>query len=705
MTKTLNAQQITLNLVSLIQQAADPSAGGGVAAAIGSLYLRDGTGQMWLKTGAGATAWQKLVQSFSWYVVKDYGATGDGVTDDTTAIQAAITACNAAGGGVVFFPPGTYAVTQLALTGTANVQIRGSGTSSIIKWVWNAATAAGSMITISAGATNTRLEYIRLDGSSLTNPSAARDNHLVKVVGAGGGVTTTHFYQCQFGAMAAASGDGIHIVGTAGNLVSRLWIIDNNFDGCSRFSVGVEQGWQYGFIQANYMTNCTTEIGFVSTANVNTNAITICENRLVHTSATRHAMRLEGDATGLITRITCGNNSIIGGFVSVSNTQWAAFVGNLTTSGAFASTDGVWRFFDACSFSTFAGGNLIDRDPGASAGPLIAIEKATSSPSMLRVGGCVLLNEKDGSFIKVVDATQIAIGTNVCHSTDAGASAAFGIDVQAVTVNMTSILVGPGNQFTTSANQMLAAVRFLANGANVTDVSCVGNQADSTDYGVQFEIGGGGGTFNGQVMYSGNNMDSGVGDIHNVGVTVRPRIGLNAGTFGSQYFQGTGSPEGVVTARVSSVYARTDGGQASSLYYKESGTGNTGWVALGGDPIVFGANDLTTVATAVFLAPGFVATAGAGEIKVTATRPGTIRNLRVQIATAGTDSQTVTYTVRKNGVDTALTTTKDNAANGAASDTTHSFTVVAGDLLSISVVKAGAVTAGQTGVTASVELV
>lgn len=42
---------------------------------------------------------------------------------------------------------------------------------------------------------------------------------------------------------------------------------------------------------------------------------------------------------------------------------------------------------------------------------------------------------------------------------------------------------------------------------------------------------------------------------------------------------GTGTPEGVVTANVGSLYLRTDGGAGTTLYVKQSGTGNTGWAA------------------------------------------------------------------------------------------------------------------------------
>lgn len=42
---------------------------------------------------------------------------------------------------------------------------------------------------------------------------------------------------------------------------------------------------------------------------------------------------------------------------------------------------------------------------------------------------------------------------------------------------------------------------------------------------------------------------------------------------------GANSPEGAITANVGSLFLRTNGGANTTLYVKESGTGNTGWVA------------------------------------------------------------------------------------------------------------------------------
>jgi hypothetical protein len=62
--------------------------------------------------------------------VKDYGAVGDGSTDDSAAIQAAINATQAGAhkGGTVWFPAGTYkCLTYLNLKNTANVILAGNG--------------------------------------------------------------------------------------------------------------------------------------------------------------------------------------------------------------------------------------------------------------------------------------------------------------------------------------------------------------------------------------------------------------------------------------------------------------------------------------------------------------------------------------------------------------------------------------------------
>jgi hypothetical protein len=102
------------------------------------------------QAGTGATARTIDAKLKDVVSVKDFGAVGDGTTDDTAAIQAAIDAlpgvfdvtANFSGNQysgkpspILFFPPGIYKITSRLLVEKNNVCIRGAGwNSSIIKY-------------------------------------------------------------------------------------------------------------------------------------------------------------------------------------------------------------------------------------------------------------------------------------------------------------------------------------------------------------------------------------------------------------------------------------------------------------------------------------------------------------------------------------------------------------------------------------------
>jgi hypothetical protein len=84
--------------------------------------VTDSAASTFLQAGTGAvtrTAQAKMRDTVS---VKDFGAVGDNVADDTAAIQAAIDALEASGGGELRFPSGTYKITApLTVAGQVNL--------------------------------------------------------------------------------------------------------------------------------------------------------------------------------------------------------------------------------------------------------------------------------------------------------------------------------------------------------------------------------------------------------------------------------------------------------------------------------------------------------------------------------------------------------------------------------------------------------
>jgi hypothetical protein len=140
----------------------------------------DSAGSSDWNVGSGGADLDDAVTGVSgiFYSVKAYGAVGDGVTNDRTAIAAANTAAAAAGGGTLFFPPGTYLVGS-SLTFSSTVSLLGAGSGISIL----APSAAGVTLSVR----NTVADLWFRPSTTLSGPTVTA-------------VSVTKFVRCKWGA-------------------------------------------------------------------------------------------------------------------------------------------------------------------------------------------------------------------------------------------------------------------------------------------------------------------------------------------------------------------------------------------------------------------------------------------------------------------------------------------------------------------------
>ena len=122
-----------------------------------------------LAGAVGKTVHQKFQEMVS---VKDFGAVGDGVTDDRLAFQLAFNYVNSVGGGVVYMPSGVYRKADTAggiWTMYSNTTLRGDGDSSVIFFDDTPSTArSGNDMLICSNTNNINFENFKILGTALT---------------------------------------------------------------------------------------------------------------------------------------------------------------------------------------------------------------------------------------------------------------------------------------------------------------------------------------------------------------------------------------------------------------------------------------------------------------------------------------------------------------------------------------------------------
>lgn len=206
--------------------------------------------------------------------VKDYGATGNGSTDDKAAIQNAINAAGAAGvsgrGVDLYFPAGIYAVSGVLTCVFNNVMFRGSGWQSTVIYC---TVTTGDVIQFGNGGGNAGCGLMNLSiwksaqgttGSNI-NINGMNDcliqNFVVNNAFTGitiqGASIKVWIDQGEINATAPVSGTGIQITnGAAGDTYMRS-LVFSNATPTSLTGIAVTQSGHFEIINCN-VTKCST---------------------------------------------------------------------------------------------------------------------------------------------------------------------------------------------------------------------------------------------------------------------------------------------------------------------------------------------------------------------------------------------------------------------------------------------------------------
>lgn len=720
---------------------ADPTVAGGIPAGLGSVYLRGGSFpatpvELYTKLGGGTTGkgWgkQNLVNLRIYNMVTDFGAVGDGVTDNKAAFNTAVTTVNAAGGGAIYIPPAVlgYALTvnasgsnpsSIAMSNVHNIIFFGDGYNSFLKFTGSFLNRTQYMFHVHNGSTRIGFFNFRCS-TSMTNPND--QSHYIQV-----------------------SNDAIAEIAPASNVdIDRMWFDPIRGSALRVLGEPVLDGRQVSDVR---FTHNAVNVGDGADlgrscveANRNSSRVMIHYNWLGPTSPVQQGQNIDFEPAGF----TAPN-------------RWS-MLGNMIVSGnTFAVTlSGVDSPRNAAIRNTFSY-NIVSGTRGGSV-------EAVALPTLFSMQGNIVIcdgqpPQAKGQVLVMRDLIQAAISENifVCLDTVAGGADATAVwifsdapqnPMQIVfTDNLikatslstdATIRFEPCNQLILTDNmEFVDTAAFAPNGMVLRPVLVAGE-----DWIVQANmiVAIAGGFTSGLLIGTlGSNPIHNVLVGHNligtavngiqwdttgfamldwrscngnitrnissqaivvpptlVGVTMEGTAGSNA-----QVALASATPSGNVSASTGSFCMNTAGAAGGVLSIKESGTSTAGWFGDGAVEMSFGVLTANATTTDQFIAPGIsLPSETAVEIQVALPRPGTLRNLRLQCV-AGVGGGNNTFEVRKNGANTGLSLTVANTAT-TGTGTATAPTFAAGDLLSIRTSKTLAPGAPQTDIVLTLEI-
>jgi len=522
--------------------------------------------------------------------VKDFGACGNGISDDRVAIQAAIDDASARGRAGVLFPSGTYRVSRvtvpggrwsLDLNGVQDFTIAGEGPRSRVRLVDTAAaTGDWHVFILRGGCRRIVFSDLVVDGNrtGLTDPD--EQSHGIEVEP---GTEDLVIDRCI---LRECFGDGVRMLGAPGNNVRRVRIQNCLFQTNKRTGLGIQRALEEVLVsQCMFDATVSDQSIDFEPSGADSPSDMIIDGCIIRHTNRSAAVTLSGiSGPDPVVRIRFSNNLVLGGPVFATDVRALTVLGNTIVVPASATPANriplqVQRGGEALLITS----NLvINEDTGTEAAiSLSEVNQRQVSRALVSDNLC-FTSARNG--IQLLSCDDVAVQSNMVVATN---SCSHGVFVRSEASSVDHVSIRDNDVTVREAGTWTTGIRLAASDPHrIGHVSIIGNSVRGAAEGIRFS----GAGFAQTPVCASNRIDAAV-QAPLIGLAVLPekaavvggatsRGGSTPGSGAGRILAGLGDPNGSVAGNIGDMFQRVDGTPGAALYVKESLDGaNTGWSA------------------------------------------------------------------------------------------------------------------------------